>query len=168
MMMRLIVFMLLAFPLSLAAQTDSIVPAYKRFPTLPPFQILLSDSSTVYTKAQLPSRKPVFMMVFSPECSHCQHAAEELHQFKKELKDVQVVMVTMHPLDKMKQFIEKYKLAELANVVVGQDIYYFMPGFFAFRNLPFMALYSKKGNLISTSEGGLPIMKVVEELRGEW
>ena len=68
----------------------------------------------------------------------------------------------------MKQFIEKYKLAELANVVVGQDIYYFMPGFFAFRNLPFMALYSKKGNLISTSEGGLPLMKVVEELRGEW
>ena len=168
MMMRLIVFILLAFPLSLAAQMDSIVPAYKRFPTLPPFQILLSDSSTVYTKAQLPSRKPVFMMVFSPECSHCQHAAEELHQFKKELKDVQVVLVTMHPLDKMKQFIEKYKLAELANVVVGQDIYYFMPGFFAFRNLPFMALYSKKGNLISTSEGGLPLKKVVEELRGEW
>ena len=74
-------------------------------------------------------------------------------------------MVTMHPLDKMKQFIEKYKLAELPNVVVGQDIYYFTPGFFAFRNLPFMALYSKKGNLISTSEGGLPLMKVVEELK---
>ena len=161
MMMRLIVFMLLAFPLSLAAQTDSIVPAYKRFPTLPPFQILLSDSSTVYTKAQLPSRKPVFMMVFSPECSHCQHAAEELHQFKKELKDVQVVMVTMHPLDKMKQFIEKYKLAELANVVVGQDIYYFMPGFFCFQKPAlYGALFQKRkpdqhiGRGASFNEGG--------------
>ena len=163
--MRLIFFVLLVLPFSLAAQSDSIAPAYKRFPTLPPFQLLLSDSTTVYTKAQLPARKPVFFMVFSPECSHCQHAAEELHQFKKELKDVQVIMVTMHPLDKMKQFIEKYKLAELPNVVVGQDIYYFTPGFFAFRNLPFMALYSKKGNLISTSEGGLPLMKVVEELK---
>ena len=84
--MRLIFFVLLVLPISLAAQSDSIAPAFKRFPTLPPFQLLLSDSTTVYTKAQLPSRKAVFFMVFSPECSHCQHAAEELHQFKKRIE----------------------------------------------------------------------------------
>jgi len=148
------------------AQMDSSKLApFQRYPTLPPIQILLSDSTTMYTKAQLPSNKQTLFMVFNPDCSHCQHETEEMIAHKDELKDVQIVMITMQPLWMMKDFISKYALADFPNVVVGKDIYYILPGFFDIRNLPYLAMYNKKGNLIGGFEGSLPIEKVIEILK---
>lgn len=162
--MKLCIFyiLILLLPVVSVAQVDSTTPPYKKFPTLPPFQILLSDSSTIYTKAQLPKKTPVFFMLFSPDCSHCQHETEELIRHKDELSNVQVVMITMHPLKDMNAFISKYRLQEMKNLIVGKDIYYILPSFYNFRNLPFMALYDKKGSLISTYEGSVDLPKVIE------
>lgn len=153
------------FGISGFAQADSTLPPYKKFPTVPPFQILLSDSTTMYTKANLPQKKAVFVMVFSPECGHCQHDTEELIKHKDELKDVQIVMITMHPLWMMNEFIDKYKLKDLKNVVVGRDSYYIMPSFFDMHNLPFIALYDKNGNLVAGSEHAGGIGGIIEILK---
>lgn len=142
------------------AQTQITEPPYKRFPTLPPIQLLLGDSTTKYTKEALPKKKPVLLMLFSPDCSHCQQTAEELPKFRKELKDVQIVMATMYSLTQMNEFAQKYKLNELSNVIVGKDMYYLLPPFYGVRNLPFLAFYNKKGNLISVFEGSMPLEKV--------
>ncbi|MBD0376629.1 MAG: redoxin domain-containing protein [Flavisolibacter sp.] len=147
--------------LSAFSQIDTARPPYQRYPTLPPMQLLLSDSATLFTKANLSKNKPVLLMLFSPECSHCQHTAEELQQYKEELKNIEIVMATMHSVTQMNQFIQTYRLNELPNVVVGKDIYYILPPFYNIRNLPFMAFYDKKGKLISVFEGSLPMQKVV-------
>jgi len=147
---------------SAQGQVDTTTPPYKRFPALPPIQILLSDSTTLFTKADLKENKPLLLMVFSPECSHCQHETEEMIAHKNEMKDIQIVLITMYPFDKMRGFISKYKLDELSNVVVGRDINYFTPGFYNIRNLPFMAMYDKKGQLIGGFEGSLSIPEVIQ------
>jgi thiol-disulfide isomerase/thioredoxin len=144
------------------AQVDSTTPPYKKFPTLPPLQILLGDSTTKYTKENLPAKKPVLIMLFSPDCSHCQHETEELIAHKEELKGLQVVMITFHPLWQMNEFVKKYKLNELPNFVVGKDLYLLMPSFYALRNLPFHAMYDKKGNLMEVFEGSMDVDKVIE------
>src|SRR5688572_18916177 len=102
------------------AQVDTTLPLYKRFPTLPPVQLLLGDSATKYKKDDIPKNKPVLLMLFSPDCSHCQHTAEELLQHKKDLEGLHIVMITLKPLWMMNEFVEKYKLKELENVVVGK------------------------------------------------
>jgi thioredoxin-related protein len=161
--MRFILFSVLILSgIASSAQLDSLQPAFKRFPEVPPIQILLSDSTTIYTKAQLPKKKPVLFMIFSPECSHCQHETEQLLAHKDELKDIQIVMITMYPIWMMKEFISKYKLDDMPNVVVGRDFNYFTPGYFSISNLPFLAMYNKKGELISAFEGSLGIEKVIE------
>ena len=144
------------------SQVDSTTPPYKRFPTLPPLKLLLSDSTTFYSKDQIPTNKPVLFMLFSPECSHCQHETEELVAHKDDLKDIQIVMVTLHPLWMMNDFITNYKLKELPNVVVGKDIYYTFPSFYNIHNLPFLAMYNKDGKLITVFEGALGMDKVAE------
>ena len=147
---------------SVFAQSGSAaLPPYKRLPTLPPIQILLSDSSTFFTKAQIP-HQPVLIIIFSPECEHCQHETEELIANKKLLKNVQIIMVTLEPLWKMKEFISKYKLNHYTNMVIGKDIYYILPSFYAIAKIPYMAMYNKKGNLITTHEGTMPVKKVIE------
>jgi thiol-disulfide isomerase/thioredoxin len=150
------------------AQTDTTkIPPYQRYPVLPPIQILLSDSLTMYTKAQIPHGKPVLFMIFSPDCSHCQFETEELIGHMDELRDVQIVMITYHPISAMKDFISNYGLTKYSNIVVGKDIYYITTGFFDIHNIPYMAMYNKKGKLIEGFEGSLPITKVIETLHNK-
>lgn len=160
----LITFLLWAW-LPSFGQADTAQAPYKRFPSLPPLQMLLADSATKYTKENIPKRKPVLVMLFSPECSHCQHTAEELVQHKEELKNIHIIMSTLHPLAQMNEFVENYGLKELKNVVVGRDVYYILPSFYAIKNLPYMAFYNQKGNLIMGFEGSMPISRVLEIFR---
>ena len=138
---------------------------YKRYPTLPPLQILLGDSTTKYTKDDLPRRKPVLLMLFSPDCSHCQHTAEELLKYKEEIKDIHIVMATLQSISQMNAFVEKYKLKELPNVVVGRDVYFLMPSFYNIKNLPYLAFYNKKGDLIRGFEGSMSIPNILKQFQ---
>ena len=147
------------------SQVDSTTPPYKKFPTLPPLQLLLGDSATKYTKENLPKKKPVLIMLFSPECSHCQHTAEEFVKYKEELKDIHIVMATMHSLTQMNEFMQRYKLNEFDNIVAGRDIYYILQGFYNIHNLPYLGFYDKKGNLITGFEGSMPVRKIIDTFK---
>lgn len=147
---------------AIAQTADTLQPPYKRFPTVPPLQLLMGDSTTQYTKKDLPKDKPVFFLLFSPECSHCQHTAEEIVKHKDDLKDIEIVMATLHPIWQMNEFAEKYGLKGMPNVVMGRDANFILPSFYNIKNLPYMAFYDKKGNLISIYEGSLDIDQVMK------
>jgi thioredoxin-related protein len=146
-------------------QVDSTTPPFKKYPTLPPIHLLLSDSTTKYTKDQVPKNKPVLVMLFSPECSHCQHTAEEMVKRKEELKHIHIVMATTLPLYKMNAFMKTYGLNSMDNVVAGRDHYYMLPSFYAIHSLPYMAFYNKKGHLIKGFEGSMPLDKVLQTFK---
>ena len=156
--------------ISLAGRTqaaDTTQPFYKRFPTITPFQILLSDSVTLFTRAQLAKETATAFIIFSPECIHCQEEAEALFAKKDQLTGIQIVMITMNAFPAMKEFIAKYRLNEVPNLIIGRDINYLMPAFYQFRNLPFHAMYNKHGNLLSTFEGSISITQLINVLKGQ-
>src|SRR5215218_10341606 len=161
-MKNLFLCLLLLASAALQAQPDTAQAPYKRFPHVPPFQLLLGDSTTFYKKEGLPKGKPVLLMIFSPECSHCQHTAEEMVQHKEDLKNVQIVMATLHTISQMNAFAETYGLKDVPNVVLGKDVYFILPPFFSIHNLPYMALYKANGDLIRAVEGSLPITSVID------
>lgn len=105
------------------------------------------------------------IMLFSPDCDHCQHETEQIIQHKDELEKVQIVMATVAPFDKMLGFYNKYDLKRFDNIVMGKDVGYLLPSFYNIRNFPFLAFYNKKKELISVFEGSMPIQKIVEELK---
>lgn len=168
-MKKIIVFVLSGFLFSQVAfaQNDSDVnkPAYIRFPTVPPFKILLTDSSTWFSKDDLPKKKAIMFMLFNPECSHCQHETEELVKNMDKFDDIEIVMSTNMPFDKMKEFYQHYQLDRFKNIVVGRDVNFVLPGFFRIHNLPFLGFYNKKQELISVFEGTMPMDKVLEEFQ---
>lgn len=69
------------------------------------------------------------------------------------------------PFDSMMSFRKKYELDKYPNIVVGQDIHYFLISFYMIHNLPFLAFYNKKKELISVFEGGLPMDRVLDEFK---
>lgn len=147
------------------SQIDSVTPPYKKFPTLPPVQLLLGDSATVYKKENFPKKKPVLIMIFSPECSHCQHTAEELVKNKEGIKNFSIVMATLHPIYQMNEFVKTYKLNTLNNVVVGKDVHFILPSFYKLSNLPYLAFYDRKGNLIKTFEGSMTMAAIINTFK---
>ena len=78
-MIKIVLSVLSLFFISTAfAQADTVQAPYKKFPSFPPAKLLLPDSATYFTKADLDKKKPVMLMLFNPGCSHCQHETEEL------------------------------------------------------------------------------------------
>lgn len=104
------------------------------------------------------------LMLFSPQCEHCQHETEELIKNIDRFKKIQVVMATMMPFDSMMVFREKYGLAKYSNIIVGHDKGFFLPPFYNVRSLPFLAFYNRKKELISVFEGNMPMNQVLEIL----
>lgn len=146
------------------AQADTVQLPYQKYPTYPPVKLLLPDSVSVYQKEDLPKKKPVMLMLFNPQCDHCQHETEALIQNIDKFKNIQIVMATTAMYPDMMAFREKYKLAQYQNIVVSRDPDYFLFSFFSIHNFPFHAFYNKKKELISIFEGSMTIEKILEVL----
>lgn len=143
----------LALSFTATAQTDTL-PAYLQVPYIPPFKILLADSSW-YSKVNLPAKKPVLILYFSPDCGHCQLETEELISRMKELKNLHVVMVTSRPYADMAFFANHYKLRRFPSIKIGADPQRLVTNFYNVKFTPFSALYDKKGKLVKVYEDGI-------------
>jgi thioredoxin-related protein len=148
--------------MTFAAKAQQDETPYKRFPSIPPFELLNLDSSTYFKKADLQKNQPLLLMVFNPECDHCQHQVQEMLIDIESFKNVQIVMATPEDFDKMKAFNEKYNLAKYSNIHVGRYTKFFLPPFYRMRNLPYLALYNRKGELITTFDGNATTEELVK------
>src|SRR5262249_52748495 len=146
-------------------QTNPQLPAFKRFPTLPPLKLLLTDSATYFTKNDIEKKKAVMIMIFSPDCDHCHHETEEMIKRINDFKNIRIVMATTMPFDKMKDYYKKYGLARFKNITLGRDAVFTLPVFYDIRNLPFLAFYNTKGELIDSFEGSLPMEKILAKFK---
>jgi thiol-disulfide isomerase/thioredoxin len=146
-------------------QEDVTLPPYKRFPSVPPLKLLLLDSTSYFTKNDLKKNKPVLIIVFNPDCEHCKHETEEIIKNMDSLKNIQIIMATIMPFDLMKSFYENYDLQRFQNVTVGKDVQYTLPSFYQMHFMPYLAMYSKKGNLLATFEGAMKIEDLIHTFK---
>jgi len=126
---------------------------FMRYPTLPPFHLLKLDSATYLTKDDVKKNRRTIVMFFSPDCEHCKHQIENILGDFKKFKDIEIVMATYQPFEDMKVFNTHYNIDKHSNIKIGRDEKFFLPPFYKIRNLPYLALYDKKGNLVTTFEG---------------
>jgi len=133
-------------------QTDPEAP-YKKFPTIPPFHLLKVDSATYLTKDDIKKHRRTMVMFFSPDCDHCKRQTDSILAAMDKFKDIEIVMATYQPFSEMKEFNEHYHLADHPNIHIGRDEKFFLVPYYRIHNLPYLALYDKNGDLITTYEG---------------
>jgi thioredoxin-related protein len=132
------------------AQKDSVpAPPFKRFPSVPPLNLLKIDSVSVLNKTNLKKNMPVLIMLFNPTCDHCQHETE-------------AILKNINPFGLMKEFYTNYNLAKFKNISVGQDFQYTLPSFYMVHSLPYLAMYDKRGKLLTTFEGTMKIEDLIQ------
>ena len=102
------------------------------------------------------------IMYFSPTCDHCQVQTDSMLRHMNKFNDVEIVMASYSSIPEMKIFYEEKQLGRYNNIKMGYDSKYFFPPFYKMLNLPFMALYNKKGNFITSFNGNASIEKILE------
>ncbi len=138
---------------------------YLRFPVVPPFTIYKMPDSSKFTKADLKKKQKTLLIIFSPDCDHCQHEIKEIIAAIDKFTKIQIVMASWLPYKEILKFYADYNIAAYPNITMGWDKSFFLPPFYKFNSLPFMGLYDKKGNLISVFEGSVSLDKVVEAFK---
>lgn len=145
-------------------------PLYLTQRTVPPAILLLADSSTRWQlKTNLKKNQQLMIMLFNPDCDHCQHETEQLIKNIDRFKDIQIVMSTTKPFSEMKHFVNRYELRKYPNITVGKDIAFVMIPYYNVKNLPYLAFYDKNKKLISIFEGTLgmdSILKIFSPIPG--
>lgn len=130
-------------------------PAYKANPFLPPLEVLRPDSSII-TRNDL-KKQETLIMYFSPDCDHCIKQMEEMDKRAKDLKKLQIIMVTHQPMPMLVDFIKKYNLKSQPNFLVGRDAKFILPGYYQMKSLPYFALYDKEGKFIAVYESNTKV-----------
>jgi len=144
--------LLFFFSLIIAAGCSK-AQTYTPPPAIPPYHILTTDSVFV-TPANLKKNKPVMIIYFSPDCSHCQRLMFEMKSKMKEFKDIQIVMVTfVTQLKAIQVFYRDFDLKKFPNITVGTEGYtYVVQKYYQVRATPYIAIYDKKGKLVKAYE----------------
>lgn|SRR5690242_5363547 len=137
------------------SQTDSAAQdaPYLKYPTIPEFTLYKAPDSTAFTRENLKKRKNTIFIVFSPECSHCQHETEMLTENIKRFKNTQFVMLTYLPFNEMMDFYHHYQIANYPEITMARDTKFYFPIYFRVRNLPSIFIYDKTGHLKKSFEG---------------
>jgi thioredoxin-related protein len=117
---------------------------------IPPFRILTTDSVFI-TSANLKKGKPVMVVYFSPDCSHCQRMMYEFKPKMAALKNIQLVMITWSPnydIRAIKVFKRDFDLLKYPNVTIGTEGHSMtVQQFYDVRTTPYVAIYDKQGKL---------------------
>lgn len=144
----------LFFLSSVSAQTSTpSEPGYLKNPDFPPIRLLEVDSVHFVTRSDIKKNRKILLIFFSPECEHCKHQMQDILADFDKFKDIEIVMATFQPFDEMKNFYTYYRISDHPTIRMGRDEKYFLPPYFRMQNLPYLALYNKKGQYITHFEG---------------
>jgi len=145
------------------SQTDSSL-LYLRFPVIPPFSIVKLPDSSVFTKDNLSKKKATLIMIFSPDCDHCQLETKALTANIKLFKKAQIIMASNRDYPVIKEFYDEYQLSLYPNLIIGRDPSYFFGSFYKVRSFPSIFLYDKKGNFVKAFDGSVPVTVIASYL----
>lgn len=136
-------------------------PFTKKGAPIIPFKLYKMDG-TVVTNANLKQGKRVMVMIFSPECDHCEHMVDSFKNISNQFKNTQILLVAEdRNRQYMKGFIEKTKIAGLPlfqNIGTNKGELIF--SIYTYKILPQINFYNSKHLLEKTFDGNYPFDSV--------
>jgi len=127
---------------------------------IPAFSITGMDGKEI-TNKQLPKYKFTCIIIFSPDCPHCQKEASEINKYPAKFKDVLFIWDSFRDMESIKKFAINFNLMNKPNIIIGRDPNFTIASFFRPRMTPFMALYLN-GSLLKVYEQGADVLEMAK------
>lgn len=168
-MMKKLLFIFCFFQISFCGFSQSSpakdnAPAYLTNLNIPEFSLFKAPDSTAFTNKDLHKRKATLIMIFSPECGHCQHETMVLEQNIEHFKNAQILMTTWLPYPEMEKFYRDYKIANYPQITMAWDPKDFFLPYYHVQSYPDLVVYDKKGKYVKSFSGSINMQEVWEAL----
>jgi hypothetical protein len=156
-------FFLLSIYITAFSQYDTTAP-YLKTKILPTFSLLTTDS-LVFTQTVLKENRNIIIMLFNPECEHCQKQLELLLSLPEVAQSAELVLSSIETLEKNKIFYDKFRLGDYPFVHLGKDFKYFFGGYFQPATIPVLAFYNKKKEFVQINQGNTGKKTILKALK---
>ena len=159
----LLATLLLAAPVvSASGPTSAVLRApYKAPPQLPDMPLLTTEGTQVNARTLTGK---VVLVLFQPDCDHCQREAEEIHRHLEDFADYSVYFITYAPLQDIQQFAKDYQLSDQDNIFFAlSEVQPILQNFGSIPT-PSLYIYSEQQQLVKAFEGETPIKDILEHL----
>lgn len=151
-MKRSVLIILILFCSGLSfSQTGDTAPFLKT-KQLPEFTLTDIDFKD-FNQNSLSRTKSTIIMLFNPECDHCQQQLELLIATPQVAKTAQVVLSSAESQEINREFYKKYHLEKYPFIRLGKEYGYFFGGFYRPSTIPFIAIYNPKKQLVFYNHG---------------
>ena len=128
---------------------------------LPSFKILSIDSSTYLTSESMSWNQAGIFMYFDPNCEHCIKQTNAFINSLNKLKNVEIYWITNESISAARSFSRTYHLDGISNAFVGKDLSYSFYNAYLPSDIPFIAIYNKKKELIRIYKGETDINLII-------
>lgn len=145
----LLLFSFLTIAFASKAQTDVIdtIPAYQKTNTLPDVDVVKTDGSW-YNIYKNNKNNPTAIIVFNPDCHHCELEAEDIAQNIDAVKHINFLWITTSgDKNATLAFSQKFGFYKHSNFLFLYDPNFKIPVFYEVRTTPFIAVYDNAGKM---------------------
>ena len=136
---------------SCLSQTDTSARYWKN-KSLPHFTLLNLDS-TLFTEADLQKNKYTIIMLFNPECEHCQNQFKQLVSMPEVAASAQVILSATETMDKIKRFNTRFGVANYPFVHIARDHKFTFSPIFQPKTIPVLVFYDRHNQFIAIKQG---------------
>lgn len=145
------------------AQYDTTAP-YLKTKLLPDFRLLTIDSIE-FNQTVLDETKSTIVMLFNPECDHCQQQLNLLLSMPLVTETAQIILSSNETMVKNRIFYEKNKLDKYPFIHLGKDFKYFFETFYQPRTIPVLAFYNPQKQLTLFNQGNVKKKQIEQGLQ---
>lgn len=132
---------------------------------IPVFNLLLTDSITVFNTAQIPKGKMTVLVFFSTDCEYCQEETVDLIKNIDAVKKMQFYYIGIDSIHKIRDFSEYYGLNKYSNIVVGKDYTLSFPGLSGLHTIPSSIVYDEQKRLKVIIKGDFKVKDFLRRLK---
>jgi peroxiredoxin len=125
---------------------------------MPKMVVTLLDGTNV---AMRQLKTNTIIVVFRPECDHCQHEAEEVKKNLAAFEGVKLYFVTSDPMEEIQKFADDYGLSGYPNVFFGWTSVDSVLDNFGAIATPSIYIYSEDQQLVKSFNGQVEIATVL-------
>lgn len=128
---------------------------------LPVMTLTMMDGSTKRAKEIEGS---AIIILFQPDCDHCQREAQEIRKHIDAFKNYSLYFVSLATMTEVQDFAAKYDLTRIDNVRFGTTDMQSLADNFGSIPAPSFYIYNSTGNLVTKFNGETDINKILNAI----
>lgn len=126
--------------------------AANRLQTIPTFSFQTMNGKP-YSKDSLKPNTPTVFIYFHSTCDFCQHEAKSIRENIEQFKNIQLVFISIEPIEDIEAFSREYDLNNQTNTTFLYDSTDSFSGQFDATSIPYLLIYDRNQKLIKKHKG---------------